>query len=75
MILKAAIAVLHNDVLNDSLTLIYRQEVIDELDDIFRTTQHSHDLVLARGNFTSFLRSLHSDCDPTILIKCLKHEA
>ena len=49
---KAALAVLHRDVLHDALLGILSIKVINHLDDVSAALEHLHDSILALGDVT-----------------------
>ena len=72
---KAALAVLHDDVLYDPLSWVNSQEVVNELNHIVSTPQRRHHLVLTRCDLTSLLCPLDRHSLPSIAIECFEHVA
>ena len=75
LILETSLTVLHHDVLNEPLLLVQRVEKFDELHDVRRILQQSHDFILSRDNIASLLGPLDSNLNVSILVEGLEDKS
>ena len=72
LILKAPLAELHDDVLDQPLLLVDRVEEVHELDHVWLTPQQRHDFVLARDHIPSLVCPLDRNLHVSHVVEGLK---
>ena len=75
LVLQTALAILHHNILDESVLLVERIEKLNELHHVGGALEQRHDLVLARDHVASLLSALHCNFHVSVLVKCLEDVA